>query len=240
MLESVYRAVSKTAVRKDMWVQIPPAAPDSSLRPDCRSEPPDAAACIDEAGLGPEYVYLFGIYLGDGMLTRAPRRVWRLRISMDAKYRGIIGRCKSAIEEVAIRQAGEVPRIGCVEIFSNWKHWLCLFPQHAPGPKHKRPIALEPWQLELVRRHPRPFVAGLVHSDGCRAMNKVKHLRNDEVVRYEYPRYFFSNRSADIRALFMWACGLIGVESRPNNAYNISVAQRASVQILDSFIGPKR
>jgi len=159
---------------------------------------------------------------------------------MDAKYREIISRCKNAIAEVAVRQAGEIQRTGCVEIYSNWKHWICLFPQHAAGAKYKRHVALEPWQSQLVRQHPRPFIAGLIHSDGCRAMNKVRHLRNDQVVRYEYPRYFFSNRSAEIRALFMWACGLIGVQSRQNNAWNISVAKRASVEILDSFIGPKR
>jgi hypothetical protein len=60
------------------------------------------------------------------------------------------------------------------------------------------------------------------------------------VVRYEYPRYFFTNHSADIRDLFAWGCSLIGVECRQNNAWNISVAKRASVEILDSFIGPKR
>lgn len=64
--------------------------------------------------------------------------------------------------------------------------------------------------------------------------------RDDRLKRYSYPRYFFTNHSADIRELFQWACGLIGVESRPNNAWNISVAKRQSVAILDSFIGPKR
>jgi hypothetical protein len=197
-------------------------------------------ACVDEIGLGANYVYLLGVYLGDGMLTLAPKRVWKLRISLDAKYPEIIDRCKSAIADVAIHTAGEAPRVGWVEIYSNWKHWICLFPQHSAGPKHKRSIGLEPWQVQLVLRHPRPFVAGLIHSDGCRAMNKVTHLRNDELKRYAYPRYFFSNRSAEIRELFMWACGLIGVQSRQNNAWNISVARRASVEILDSFIGPKR
>ena len=240
MLKSVDSADSNSAVRKDVWVRIPPAAPGPSLRPDCTADPPDVAACIDDVGLGAGYVYLLGIYLGDGMLTLAPKRVWKLRISLDAKYGEIIGRCKSAITEVAIRQAGEVPSVGWVEIYSNWKHWICLFPQHAPGPQHKRKVLLEPWQSELVMRHPRDFIAGLIHSDGCRATNKIKHVRNDELKRYEYPRYFFTNHSADIRELFRWACALIGVESRPNNAYNISVAKRASVAILDSFIGPKR
>jgi hypothetical protein len=32
---------------------------------------------------------------------------------------------------------------------------------------------------------------------------------------------------------------LIGVESRPNNRYNLSIAHRRSVAILDEFIGSK-
>ena len=123
-----------------------------------------------------------------------------------------------------------------MEIYSNWKHWLCLFPQHGVGPKHKRPISLADWQVRLVHSHPEELVKGLIHSDGCRAINRIR-IRGRT---YEYPRYFFSNRSDEIRAIFSKACELIGVESRPNNRYNVSVARRRSVEILDSFIGPKR
>ena len=45
------------------------------------------------------------MYLGDGMLTLAPRNVWRLRIVLDQKYPGIIERCESAIGLVASRGA---------------------------------------------------------------------------------------------------------------------------------------
>ena len=50
----------------------------------------------------------------------------------------------------------------------------------------------------------------------------------------------FANVSEDIRELFVWACSLIGVESRQSNAKNISVARRGSVAILNEFLGPKR
>src|SRR5207245_7840295 len=36
-----------------------------------------------------EYAYLFGQYLGDGMLTACPRGVWRLRIFTASAYPGI-------------------------------------------------------------------------------------------------------------------------------------------------------
>lgn len=166
------------------------------------------------------------------MLTRARRDVWRLRISLDAKYPGIIARAKVSISQVAARTAGEIAREGCVEIYSDWKHWICLFPQHGPGPKHRRRIKLEPWQVGLVAAHPGEFLAGLIHSDGCRCMNRVKG--------YEYPRYFFSNESAEIRGLFTAACALVAVGCRPAGRSNVSVARRGSVEILDRLVGPKR
>jgi hypothetical protein len=58
--------------------------------------------------------------------------------------------------------------------------------------------------------------------------------------KYAYPRYFFSNRSADIHAIFRHACDLLGVRWRQNNEWNTNVARRDDVAFLDTFIGPKR
>jgi hypothetical protein len=191
---------------------------------------------VDPLGLGGEYVYLLGLYLGDGMLTDAPRRVWRLRITLDERYPGIIERCKAAIEQVSVRNAGAVKRPGCFEIYSNWKHWFCVSPQHGVGPKHTRPIELEEWQRWAVAQYPHELLTGLIHSDGCRVINKVVTRGKP----YEYPRYHFTNHSDDILRLFTDTCQLIGVECRPNNRWNLSAAKRHSVALLDSFIGPKR
>jgi hypothetical protein len=174
VLESADRADSNSAVREDVWVRLPPAAPigiDVGLT--CRASPPDPVGCIDEIGLSSAYAYLLGLYLGDGMLTRAPRNVWRLRLSLDLKYPGIIAMAETAISDVAARHAGRVGRQGCVEIYSDWKHWICAFPQHGAGPKHERPISLHAWQSRIVTLHPGKFLAGLIHSDGCRVMNRV-------------------------------------------------------------------
>jgi hypothetical protein len=234
--ESVYAGVSNTPVRKDMWVRVPPAAPDLALhRPACRAIPPDPVACVDDRGLGPEYVYLLGIYLGDGCISRHAKRVYRLRIFQDVRYPQIIARIVSSIAEVTGRKAGTQKRAGCLEISNYWKHWPCVLPQHGHGDKHLRAIRLEYWQWQLVERHPAEFVAGLVHSDGYRGINRIRGRDK----WYEYPRYLFSNHSDDILDLFSRACGLLGVECRPNNRYSISVAKRRSVEILDQFIGPK-
>jgi hypothetical protein len=68
--------------------------------------------------------------------------------------------------------------------------------------KHSRAIALTPWQRQAIDARPGAFLAGLIHSDGCRVINRVKG--------HEYPRYFFSNKSPAIRALFADVCGAVG------------------------------
>lgn len=152
------------------------------------------------------------------------------------RYPGLIEACGAAMEEVTGGQSGVAQRTGCQEINSYWKHWPCVFPQVGPGLKHLRRITLESWQRYLVETHPRQLLKGLIHSDGCRVIDRV---RSPAGKWYAYPRYHFSDRSTDIKAIFMCACAMIGVESRPNDRFNISVAQRGSVAILDEFIGPK-
>ena len=83
----------------------------------------------------------------------------------------------------------------CVEVGISSKQLRCLFPQHAPGRKHERPIMLAAWQEKLTTRRPDLLVRGLIQSDGCRSMNTVHH--GEEA--YSYPRYTFSNRSGDIK-----------------------------------------
>ncbi|MGW1062330.1 hypothetical protein [Micromonospora rubida] len=114
-------------------------------------------------------------------------------------------------------------------------HWPCLLPQHGPGKKHERPIVLADWQREIVAAHPGDFVRGLFHSDGCRVANRVTaHGR-----AYVYPRYLFTNESADIMGLCQWALDLLGVAWRMNRRNSLSVARREAVAALDRHVGPK-
>lgn len=128
---------------------------------------------------------------------------------------------------------GTVKGVGCVEIYGYWRHWPCVFPQHGPGRKHDRAIVLVPWQERIVAAYPRQLLRGLVHSDGCRVMNRVWNGK------YAYPRYFFTNNSDDILQVFRDACGAVGVPLRNSKWNTISVARRDGVAMLDRFIGPK-
>jgi hypothetical protein len=175
------------------------------------------------------YAYLLGLYLGDGCLSLGRRDVYKLRIVQDKRYTELIKLCADSIPVVCPCKVGFVPREGCVEICGHSKHWPCLFPQHGPGRKHDRTIALAEWQRDLVSGAPFAFLRGLIHSDGCRVTNRV-------VVRgkaYDYPRYFFSNRSADIRRLFATTCEAVGITAR-TSGWELSVARRADVALLDA------
>jgi hypothetical protein len=185
------------------------------------------------------YSYLLGLYLGDGLISRHPREVYRLRVFLDPKYPLIIRECEAAASivlpasRVGIyrRQAENVSEVG-----SYSTHWPHLFPQHGPGPKHKRPIALQPWQQRIVDRHPGRLLRGLIHSDGCRMTNRIRRPKKT----YTYPRYFFSNKSLDIQGIFCDACDRLGIAWRQDGPWEISVARRDSVAVMDRYVGPKR
>jgi hypothetical protein len=55
----------------------------------------------------------------------------------------------------------------------------------------------------------------------------------------EYPRYFFTQVSEDIRALFCHACERLGIAYSLNRCNEVSIARAPSVALLDSFVGPK-
>jgi hypothetical protein len=107
------------------------------------------------------------------------------------------------------------------------------------GRKHERPIALESWQRRIVEAHPGPFLRGLFHSDGCRVINSTRRPVAGQMKLYRYPRWQFSNASADIRELCCWALDLVGIAWRQSNPRVISVSRREAVEALDTLIGPK-
>ncbi|EGX57187.1 hypothetical protein SZN_24021 [Streptomyces zinciresistens K42] len=228
--------ISRAAIRS--WrTRLEPRRRGGGPCPRCRDvpgPPEDPAA----------YAYLLGLYLGDGCISAHRRGVHFLRIVLDNAWPGIIDACESAMRSV--RPDNSVWRVGkqgCVAVTGSSKHWPCLFPQHGPGRKHERAIVLEPWQQAIVDARPWEFVRGLVHSDGCRITNWTTRTVAGARKRYEYPRYFFTNRSDDIRRLYTDALDRVGVEwttlARGCDPLNISVARKASVALMDVHVGPK-
>lgn len=70
---------------------------DGPVEPRCRT-------CGHEehqfSELGGNYVYLLGLYLGDGSIASHRRSVYKLRITLDTKYPGIIAAAALAMRDV--------------------------------------------------------------------------------------------------------------------------------------------
>jgi hypothetical protein len=192
-------------------------------------EPPPEVAWL--------YAYALGQYLGDGHLVTTTRSTV-LRIYACADYPAITDEVVAAISCVrgrapALMRVASSDRVTKIESYRS--HWRCLLPQHGPGMKHTRMIMLAGWQQQIVADQPWPLIRGLIHSDGCRSINRV-------VVRgkaYEYPRYFFSNRSRDILGILGEALDRVGVAWRYNLPISISIAKRDAVALMDEHVEPK-
>jgi hypothetical protein len=191
--------------------------------------------------LGPAYVHVLGLYLGDGSISKHRRGVYRLRVFLDKKYPQIVEGCIKSMQ--ATVPGNKVHKLltpsNCFSVSAYSRSWPCLFPQHGSGPKHTRPIFLTEWQQRLAERWPEQLVKGLIQSDGCRFANTGR-------AGWRQPRYVFTNVSTDITSIFCSACDCLGLRwtaSFPSNesaAVSIYVSRKADVARLDELVGPKR
>jgi hypothetical protein len=237
-LAMIASGLSQNAVSKRLGVNR------ATLRDWLRSPEPKRSARTaipDVTALDPwAYAHLLGLYLGDGHIARMRRDVYQLRITCDDKYPRIIAEAMLSMHRVRpIARIFLNPQVGCTNVSSYWKHWPTVLPQHGPGRKHQRTIALERWQRDIVEVEPGRFLRGLFHSDGCRVVNWTVRIVAGKPKRYEYPRYFFSNKSQDILDACTWALDLLGIAWRRPRSDAISVARRDAVATMDRFVGPK-
>ena len=212
--------ISRTTIRE--WRRYGPpgrrAGRRTSVCPRCDGRP------LDE----PAYAYLLGLYLGDGHISKI-RSVYRLRIFQDERYVFLIALAGEAILRVRAGhgKVSNVPQMGCVAVSAYWRHWPCVFPQHGPGLKHRRPIELASWQVRLVSAYPHQLVRGLVHSDGCRVVNRVWKGK------YAYPRTSSrtcrrtSSRSSESHATR--SASRIGTRNRTPSRWRAEPTSRRSI-----------
>ena len=191
--------------------------------------------------LGPDYVHLLGLYLGDGSIAEHRRAVYRLRITLDVRYPCIVRECEDVMRVVVPRNrvGRQLRTCNCYEVHAYSKSWPCLFPQHGAGLKHERRIILTRWQQQLAERWPEKLIRGMIQSDGCRFTNTGR-------CGWRHPRYSFSNVSTDITSIFCSACDCLGLRwtaafpKSESAAVSIYVSRKADVAKLDQFVGPKR
>lgn len=172
-----------------------------------------------------DYVYLLGLYLGDGCLARFPR-TYRLEIFLDPKYPNLIDECARAMRAVHSKHRANLRFKGAETVVNSYGvRWLRLFPQHGPGRKHTRRIILAPWQEALVERYRWEFFKGCLDSEGCRS-RRIVGGKN-------YPFYAFTNESDDIIGLFKAACDRLGIHYTRPKRNTISIARRPDVARID-------
>jgi hypothetical protein len=170
-------------------------------------------------------------------MTGVPRstvRDWRVgKVPMRAA-----GHCEICAGKNLVRPNQRV-RIGrhsrdrrCIEVSMYYGHWPCLFPQHGPGRKHLRRIELAGWQSEIVERHRKAMIRGLLHSDGCRV------VANDRGVKSV--RYHFSNLSKGIQKIYRESLDDLEIPWTQPSHRDIAVYRKAATALLDEFVGPKR
>ncbi len=199
-----------------------------------------AASCTDQMRLQ-AYSYLLGLYLGDGNIVKV-RNVYRLRVTLDAKYPQIINQCAETMQslfpqnQIGIVQVFHEEHLSCVNVSLYYKYLPQIFPQHGAGLKHTREIRLVPWQQRIVDAYPLEFFRGLYHSDGSRFSNIVNGK--------DYPRYQFTNHSDDIRHLFCATCDALGLhwttkQRKGHGVTDIFISKRKDVEFLDHWIGAK-
>jgi hypothetical protein len=228
---SVYGVSRETGIARSTlqhWIRDPGRAL-------ARDQTPPSAGPAQAPGT---YAYLLGLYLGDGWMRRYPR-TWQLVLTLDSRHERIVQGAREAMRTFTPSGIVRVRRRGdsrAVDVSAYGQHWLALFPQHGPGRKHLRRIVLDDWQRDITHARPTHLLRGLIHSDGCRVVASVPgpHGR-----RYAYPRYYFSNRSDDIRGIFCDHLDLLGVDWTRSMPHVIQVARRSAVAALDEFIGPK-
>lgn len=186
------------------------------------------------------YAELLGWYLGDGYLSTQRRAVFGLHIYNDAHYTELnthIAILMRRVKPGCRPHTRQVP--GCTVTTVSWKHWPCLFPQHGRGRKHERTLQLESWQREIVDAYSADFLRGLFHSDGCLVRNWATRIVAGTKKRYEYPRWQFTNESADIMRWCGEALDLIDIAWRQTNRRTLSVSRRDDVPRLTALIGEK-
>jgi DNA-binding transcriptional regulator WhiA len=197
-------------------------------------EPPSA----ENETLQKEYSYLLGMFLGDGCICKAPKNVYRLRISSDAKYPNLINKIKLCVStlfpnnKVSLIHILNNGKPSCIDISLYSKDLVLFFPCYRPGKKWKYKLELSNWQSKIVETYPKEFWLGLFHSDGSR-------YKQTNANRYYY---CFAQKSEEITNLFIWCCNLLNIKyGVTKNAITnrIQIYNKDSIAFLDTFAGPK-
>ena len=187
-----------------------------------------------------DFSYLLGFYLGDGHLINPKGRSFGVIFTNETTFLEMNQRLQDALKtvfpskDIKIRQR---KTCNCVDIAMYGVNLDLLFP-HGKGYKHTRKIELTDWQLDIIDRFPKPFLKGMIESDGCRYIS-TKNIM-----------YQFNNCSMDLHEVFQRAAKQLDLpftfhtskskEARVTPLYKTCFYRKKVTAFLDTFIGPKK
>jgi len=107
----------------------------------------------DHGSVVEQYVYLLGLYLGDGSLSFNGRS-YQLRVTLDTRHENIVAAATTAVRVVVPHgRVYQRPRGGATIIESGWKAWPELFPHTVPERSMREqlpwPDGREPWSMSI-------------------------------------------------------------------------------------------
>ena len=180
------------------------------------------------------YVSCLGMYFGDGCISKCPR-TYHLRIFQDAQYTNLVEKQVFLLEKLLpSNKVSFHTRVNCTTISVYSNKLPHLFPQHGPGPKHLRNLALTKIQEKLVEQYPKEFLWGLWITDGSRYLTRIK--KSDKI--YEYPTYAFKNKSKQLRTMFIESCQRLDLKPTSNREI-VTCYKRKDVRKLEGILGVK-
>jgi hypothetical protein len=192
------------------------------------------------------YSYILGFYLGDGCLYNTKGRSYTMMIANQADFYEMnleISRSLSVLFPNKKVTFYKKPTSNCFDIKLTALNLHEIFP-HGKGTKHSRKISLTNWQKKIIEEFPQKCIKGLLQSDGTRYAADFKRYPHRIV-------YQFSNCSLDIHHILHELVKMEEIEytfrqlkskksSIHADAFVTSFYKRSAVNILDTFIGPKK
>ena len=177
---------------------------------------------------------MMGVYLGDGHLEvrrfrpDSVKASYRLHIACDIKYPRLIDYSVDALQKLLPGvYVGEQVYSNCVRVRASSKALEFLFPK-----KFNDEVDLTDEQLFATQLYPKPFIEGLIHSDGC------IHLTKDR----GYLQYSLGNRSETVLNLFqdrLDELEIFSFQSRSGSNGSVWVKRQADTLRMQEFIRSK-
>ena len=190
------------------------------------------------------YSYLLGVYLGDGCIVTTPAGAAWLVITLDVAYPGIVEETASAVKACfpatsVRRYARSDGSVAALQVTPP-RSPVCVPRSMARAASICDRSNSRIGSPAITRRFPRELLRGLIHSDGCRTVNRFKTRAAVRARgRVRLSALLLQQPVGRHPRVFCESCERLGLRWTQSNHRNISISHRTSVALLDEYMGPK-